>query len=187
MTETAKKLSLIVSIFNECQETPLSHDRLLASLMDLYTKASFCSNFWAIAFKWRLNSRNWCSYLTFYFYSRCHFLISRRTFLNYVVILWSALSVLFSGNGLLILSSAQLFTLVPMPLNARMEIREIFSLSRCFYFVLRCVFSWLIGLIKLFQPSLYILFLIITLKVNIIHSIPPPTCWCWSAVYLFWF
>ncbi|VDK31728.1 unnamed protein product [Taenia asiatica] len=31
----------IVAIFNECQETSLSHDRLLSSLMDLYTRMPF--------------------------------------------------------------------------------------------------------------------------------------------------
>ncbi|KAH9280698.1 Condensin complex subunit 3 [Echinococcus granulosus] len=40
MTGTATKLPHIVSVFNECQETSLSHDRLLSSLMDLYTRAS---------------------------------------------------------------------------------------------------------------------------------------------------
>ncbi|KAL5107706.1 Condensin complex subunit 3 [Taenia crassiceps] len=41
MTGIVTKLPNIVSIFNECQETSLSHDRLLASLMDLYTRMPF--------------------------------------------------------------------------------------------------------------------------------------------------
>ncbi|VDO10806.1 unnamed protein product [Rodentolepis nana] len=38
MASASPEVPLIVSIFNECQETSLSHDRLMASLTDLYMK-----------------------------------------------------------------------------------------------------------------------------------------------------
>uniref|UniRef100_A0A5K3FIX3 UVR domain-containing protein n=1 Tax=Mesocestoides corti TaxID=53468 RepID=A0A5K3FIX3_MESCO len=41
MTRNIEKLSPMVSIFTECQGTSLSHDRLLASLTDLYNKMPF--------------------------------------------------------------------------------------------------------------------------------------------------
>nr|CDS27640.1 condensin complex subunit 3 [Hymenolepis microstoma] len=41
MVSATPQVPLIVSIFNECQETSLSHDRLIASLTDLYMKIPF--------------------------------------------------------------------------------------------------------------------------------------------------
>lgn len=40
MASAPPHVPLIVSIFKECQETSLSHDRLIASLTDLYMKVN---------------------------------------------------------------------------------------------------------------------------------------------------